>query len=342
MWRHAITTLAASVAALCSVAAFAAPAVTTEEAMVPTAAAGVSVYVRNKRPESTTQFGPDRTLLFVHGATYPASTAFDLPLGGTSWMDELAEAGFDVYLVDLPGYGRSTRPADQGEPVTTTAEAVGAVDKVADWIRQRRGIEKLDVMGWSWGTAIMATFAQDHPEKVNRLVLYATLWHLKEPPPISAGGKMTGYRQVKRDAARARWLNGVPEDKKADLIPAGWFDQWADATWATDPAGAKQDPPVLNAANGVLADLSRYWAKGQSTWDPARITAPTLMVMGEWDHDTPPYMSQTVFPMLVHAPWKRFTMIGEGTHTLLMEKNRQQLFDVVRLFLTETAPTTGH
>ena len=45
-----------------------------------------------------------------------------------------------------------------------------------------------------------------------------------------------------RDSARARWLTGVPEDKKADLIPPGWFEAWADATFATDPVGAKQTP----------------------------------------------------------------------------------------------------
>jgi pimeloyl-ACP methyl ester carboxylesterase len=332
-------------AALWTTAAVAAPKIVAQETMVPSPTPGIEIFVRNKRPEGTERFGPDRTLVFVHGATYPASTAFDLPLGGKSWMDDLAEAGFDVYLLDLPGYGRSTRPAamdkpaDQSEPITTTADAVQAVDTVVDWVLKTRGLTKLDVMGWSWGTATMATYAQDHADKVNRLVLYATLWHLKEPPPISAGaGKMGGYRLVSRDAARSRWLNGVPENKRSSLIPAGWFEQWADATFATDSVGAAQTPPVLRAPNGVVLDVGRYWGRGESTWDPARITVPTLMVLGEWDRDTPPYMSQTVFPLLVNAPWKQFTMIGEGTHTLLMEKNRGQLFDAVRAFLEAKGP----
>ena len=29
---------------------------------------------------------------------------------GRSWMDFIARRGFDVYLLDLPGYGRSSRP----------------------------------------------------------------------------------------------------------------------------------------------------------------------------------------------------------------------------------------
>jgi pimeloyl-ACP methyl ester carboxylesterase len=347
-WGNAVYALAVSAAAFWTVSASAAPKLTLEETMVPAATPGIEIYVRNKRPEGVTSFGPDRTLLFVHGATYPASTAFDLPLGGKSWMDDLAERGFDVYLMDLPGYGRSTRPAamdqppEANEPITTTADAAAAVGKVVDTILQKRGLQKLNVMGWSWGTATMATYAQDNAAKVNRLVLYAPLWHLKEPPAIgSASGKIGAYRQVSRDAAKTRWLNGVPEEKKAGLIPAGWFEQWADATFASDPGGAARNPPVLRAPNGVLFDIGRYWGKGQSTWDPAKITVPTLMVLGEWDRDTPPYMAQAVFPMLVNAPWKRFVTIGEGTHTIIMERNRQQLFDVVASFLTEQAPAIG-
>ena len=80
--------------------------IVTEEAMVPSGDPGIDIYVRNKHPAQLGG-GAARTLVFVHGATYPASTAFDLPLGGTSFMDDLAEHGFDVYLLDLPGYGRS-------------------------------------------------------------------------------------------------------------------------------------------------------------------------------------------------------------------------------------------
>jgi hypothetical protein len=42
--------------------------------------------------------------------------------------------------------------------------------------------------------------------------------------------------------AMQRWMTGVPEDKKATLIPAGWFDAWANATWATDLVGRQDEP----------------------------------------------------------------------------------------------------
>ena len=79
------------------------------EAMVPSDP-GVQVYVRNKRLASMTTFTAEKTVLFVHGATVPSGIAFDLPLGGESWMDYIAKAGYDVWFVDVRGYGRSTRP----------------------------------------------------------------------------------------------------------------------------------------------------------------------------------------------------------------------------------------
>ena len=321
------------------------PKLVTEEFMVPAKDPGIQLYVRNKRPEGVDRFGPERTLLFVHGATYPAETAFDLQLDGLSWMDFIARRGFDVYLVDVRGYGRSTRPKEMdqppaaNEPIVTTEVARRDVGAAVDFILNRRGIAKLDLLGWSWGTAIMGSYAAENPDKVRRLVLYASVWIRTTPSLVQAqGDKLGAYRTVKREDARTRWLNGVPEDKKQSLIPAGWFEAWADATFASDPVGAAQNPPVLRAPNGTVLDTQRYWSVGKALYDPSRITAPTLIIQAEWDRDTPPYMAQALFPLLTNAPWKRYVMIGEGTHTVIMEKNRQQLFDEVQLFLQEQLP----
>jgi alpha-beta hydrolase superfamily lysophospholipase len=130
-------------------------------------------------------------------------------------------------------------------------------------------------------------------------------------------------------------MTGVPEDKKVTLLPAGWFDAWANATWATDPVGAKANPPIIRAPNGVLADGNDYWSAGKAYYDPAKITVPALLVQAEWDRDLPPYMAQTLFPLLVNSPGKRYVMLPEGTHTIIMEKNRRMLFEAVQAFLDE-------
>jgi len=62
---------------------------------------------------------------------------------------------------------------------------------------------------------------------------------------------------------------------------------------------------------------------------------PVFIAHAEWDADLPSYMPQTLFPLLVNAPSKRMVEIGEGTHTVIMEKNRLQLFREVQTFLEE-------
>ena len=74
-----------------------------EEFMVAATDPGIELYVRNKHPEGMTGVKGDKVLLFVHGATYPSETAFDLQLNGMSWMDYIARHGYDVYLVDIRG-----------------------------------------------------------------------------------------------------------------------------------------------------------------------------------------------------------------------------------------------
>ncbi len=329
-------------AATIATAAAAQTPLVSEDIMVKSPDAGIELFVRNKRPAAMTSFRPERTLLYVHGATYPASTAFDLRLGGVSWMEYIAARGYDVYLIDLRGYGRSTRPPEMAQkpdanpPIVRGDTAVKDIGTVVDFILARRSIPRLNLLGWSWGTTLMATYTTQNSAKVERLVLYAPAWIRQTASLVQTGpGPTPAYRMVARDQALGRWMTGVPDDKKASLIPAGWFDAWADATWATDPEGAKMTPPVLRAPNGVVQDGLEFFGAGKPYYDPAKITVPTLLVHAEWDRDTPPYMAQTLFPLLVNAPGKRYVALAEGTHTIVMERNRLKLFEAVQSFLDE-------
>jgi pimeloyl-ACP methyl ester carboxylesterase len=319
-----------------------APRLVSEEMMVKSPDPGIEIYVRNKRPADLAAFRPERTVLYVHGATYPSETAFDLRLDDLSWMEYIAARGYDVWLLDLRGYGRSTRPKEMAEkpeanpPIVRGDTAVRDIATVVDFIRERRNIARLDLVGWSWGTTTMATYTTQHADKVERLVLYAPVWIRQTPSLVQTGpGPIGAYRMVTREQAKERWYTGVPEDKKAALIPAGWFDAWADATFATDPVGAQMNPAVLRAPNGVVEDGREFFGAGKAYYDPAKITVPTLLVGAEWDHDAPPYMAQTLFPLMVNSPGKRYVALAEGTHTIIMEKNRLKLFEAVQAFLDE-------
>ena len=77
----------------------------------------------------------------------------------------IAKAGFRVYLPDLPGYGRSEKPADFSYSVRDEAAVVvGFLDAL--------GLKRVDLGGWSMGGAIVQHVAADHPDRVRRLMLF--------------------------------------------------------------------------------------------------------------------------------------------------------------------------
>ena len=314
----------------------------TDEMMVKTGDPGIEIYVRNKRPTNMTTFRPEQTVLYVHGGTFPSATVFDLKLDGVSWMEYMAARGYDVWLLDLRGYGKSTRPAEMADkpeanpPIVRGETAVKDIGTAVDFILQRRNIPRLNLLGFSWGTTLMATYTTQNAQKVERLVLYAPVWIRQTASLIQAGpGPLGAYRMVNREQAKQRWYTGVPEEKKATLIPAGWFDAWADANFATDTVGAQMTPAALRAPNGVVQDTNEFFGAGKPYYDPSRITVPTLLVGAEWDKDAPPYMAQTLFPLLVNAPDKRYVALAEGTHSICLERNRLKLFEAVQAFLDE-------
>ena len=319
------------------------PALVSEDVMVPSPDAGISLFMRNKAPIGMKAFSAEKTVLFVHGATYPSETTFDLKLGEQSWMDYIASRGFDVWLVDVRGYGRSlktaalSQPASANPPFANTEEAVRDVTTAVDYILKRRGITKLNLIGWSWGTTIMALYTTRNNERVNKLVLYAPVW---TPPTVGKppAAPTAAYRTVTVDAARQRWYNGVPAEKQAALIPAGWFDIWARAVLESDPDGAKLSPPVVRAPNGTMVDILGSWLLGKRLYEAEQIRVPTMLIKAEWDADTPAYMAQGLFASLKNAPYKSYIEVGEGTHTLMLEKNRMQLFRPVQALLEDPAP----
>jgi pimeloyl-ACP methyl ester carboxylesterase len=368
-WRRVVRTTFAAAALVGLPHVARAQTIVSEEFHVPTGDPGISLYLRNKHPEGMTTFRPDKTLLYVHGTSQSGEATFDLPIDGASWMDLAARDGFDVYLVDIRGFGHSSKPpemsqpAEANPPIATTDVAVKDVGTAVDFILQRRHLPKLDLMGWSWGTVTTGAYTAGHNDKINRLVLYAPVWLAPGkpaeqrdqaqaqtsagagakspidnaaaqagPPPLGAYGTWTP------EQARANLEKGAPPEAMAGFMAPATLAAWTTAELATDPEGAKQTPPVVRTPNGPPSDSRKYWQAGKPYYDPGAIKVPVLIVHGEWDGLLPSAMAHSYFEALKQAPSKRFVDIGGATHFMLLERNRMQLVHEVQLFLDDSSP----
>ncbi len=98
------------------------------------------------------------TVVLVHG------------LGGSAedWRSLapfLAKAGYRVYMPDLPGYGRSERPANFSYSVRDQAGIV------MDFMNALR-LDNVNLGGWSMGGWIVQIVASEHPDRIARLMLF--------------------------------------------------------------------------------------------------------------------------------------------------------------------------
>jgi pimeloyl-ACP methyl ester carboxylesterase len=299
------------------------------------------VYVRERVLAGMVARGTtpsDRVVLFVHGAGTPAEVAFDVPVEGYSWMAYLANAGFDVFSVDMTGYGRSTRPAPMNDPcnlapnqrtlftaatctpsyphaLTTIASDWNDISAAVDYIRLLRRVDRVSLVAWSLGGPRAGGFAAQNPQKVNRLVLLAPGYNATsqaEAPKIPADG-VTFNTQSRADFD-ANWDRQIG-------CPAQYDRAVSDAVWsemlASDAVGATWGPGVRRAPQTTT------WGWNQAT--VSKSMTPTLMVAAIHDKQVLPERVRALYNDL-GAPQKVLVDLGCSSHNAMWEKNRIELF----------------
>lgn len=309
---------------------------------LPSVTDGYGVLLRNKHLNDSEHELLGESVLFVHGATYGSTLTFDFAIDGESWMDAMAMAGFDVWCLDLLGYGGSDRPhemnqpAEANAPLVDTAHAVAEVDRAVDYILKDRDIPRINLIAYSWGSAICGSYAGQFAGKVAKLVLSGALWVSEGAGALSATKKGTiasgpgAYRTVDAEAMAKRWAIGLEPEAFEQVVSPEVVSAWCEAVVNCDPEGPETG--VLRAPTGVQKDFLACSASGKPWYDPSLIQAPTQIVVGELDRETTPGQGREVFQRLTGATEKRMTVIGGGTHSLLLENQRAALYDVVSSF----------
>jgi pimeloyl-ACP methyl ester carboxylesterase len=196
------------------------------------------------------------------GGGIPLVLVHGLADRGESWapmLIRLKRAGFHVYAPDLLGYGRSPHPADSDYSISTQEKFV------TDFI-QALGLQKTDLAGWSMGGWIALKLAADHPEMVDRIVVY-------DAAGIHAGPTHVGNLFHPTNAQDLQQLFSLLEPHAAPI-----------------PAFASQDFLRVMAKNQWVVDRSvQSMESGKDALDDAlpKLTEPLLIVWGSDDNLLP-------------------------------------------------------
>jgi pimeloyl-ACP methyl ester carboxylesterase len=316
---------------------------------------GIKLFVRSKMAEGAKATN-DNVVLFVHGATFPSTPDFDLSYKDYSWADWMVRHGYVVYMFDKRNYGRSTReapmdgPASAAPPLSRSYLVIRDLGAVVDHIRAKHRVDRVTLIGWSWGAMTAGYYASLHSERVQKLVLYAPLYDYPLHTNLGAGSgsqdrrhpdavnpKLGAYRFATGAANQARWDGEIPVEDKSQYREQGVVDAFNAEALATDPTSGTRSPPSLRAPNGVLED-SFLQATGRRIWNASSIYVPTLVIAGEFDTWSYPADREGLLRDLSHAPVKRSVLIPEATHFVLFEKRRLEFFEAIRSFLAEGGP----
>ena len=268
--------------------------------------------------------GTRGTVLFVHGSSMASQPTFDLTVPGrpdSSVMDWFARRGFATWCVDMEGYGRS----DKSRPINFDI-ANGADDLAAatDYIEKTRGAGSLLVYGISSGALRAALFAERHPERVKRLALDAFVWTGEGSPTLAERRKRLpeflakNRRPIDRAFVHSIFNRDHPGTAEDKVVEA-----FADAILALDSS----------MPTGTYVDM----CSKLPVVDPAKITAPTIVMRGEYDGIASMQDLIAFFDRLPN-PDKQFAVMPGIAHASFQQKNYQLVYHILYSFFTQPAP----
>ncbi len=222
-------------------------------------------------------------LVFVHGFMG----------GGEQWAEQAPLAkGRELICVDLPGFGKNA----QSPPIDR-------IDGFASWVLdalERDGVRQFDLLGHSMGGMIAQEMTRQAPDRIDRLILYAT----------GAEGVLPGrFEPIETSMERAR-TDGA--QATARRIAATWFLR-EDAAPRYPACAAIAERCGLAA---ILAGLEamRDWSGVDHL---PKIAAPTLILWGDCDRT---YSWAQIETLWRKIPNSNLAVAPRCAHAVHMEK----------------------
>ncbi|MBU4184520.1 MAG: alpha/beta hydrolase [Gammaproteobacteria bacterium] len=206
------------------------------------------------------------TVVFIHGVLNDHSV----------WILQtryLANHGFNVLAVDLPGHCKSG------------GEAPSSVEEAADFIAallDAAGVPSAALVGHSWGSLIALEAASRLKDRVNHLVLVGTAYPMKVSPALIEASLNEPLKALTMVNVFSRSTLAAPPSA---LGPGTWV---YGSSMALGKRVLTSNPKVNVFHRGFVA--CDTYANGEQA--VAAITCPVLFVLGAQDQMTQPKAAQ--------------------------------------------------
>jgi proline iminopeptidase len=230
-------------------------------------------------------------VVFLHGGPGIADMA-----GDAAYFGQLAEDGFDVYVYDQAGTGRSSRLADPRQYTISR----GVADLEA--IRRQIGADRVMLVGHSWGAQVAASYLATHGEHVARAVFSspgALAPALDDGSDTGVRSRLTAGQQLRLYNSLLLWPRGLLAYTLLQVNPAAAhafagdaeMDAQLDRVYNHSRPGLHcRTPPAGPALHGLgfyahqypQSATSRPWADPRPQL--ARQATPAVVIKGACDY----------------------------------------------------------
>lgn len=307
----------------------------------------IDLFVREVRDaDAANTAGP---VLLLHGARVGGLASFDVDVGDVSLAEDLAEAGYTVYVADLRGYGRSSFPASMNgdrfasPPAVPTEDAVEDVKAVLDEIERRHQGQSISAFGWATGSHWLAATEAAHPGSIDRLVFFNSVyggvgdWRLTKnfavegAPATFNYEKFGAYRLSNADSLVGRWT-------KAEGISDAFIARYVELAMEGDPTAGSRDPKSFRHPSGPIADTLRA-VNEAPLYDAGAIRSNVLILRSEKDFWSRPVDVKAMVGDLTSAADVTVHELQGASHYIHLEagEGRSAFFRVVTDYLSDGA-----
>ncbi|HSP70044.1 MAG TPA: alpha/beta fold hydrolase [Bryobacteraceae bacterium] len=262
---------------------------------------------------------PLPVLLLIHGSSNSSRSSFDLATPGKgeySVMNVFAKLGYDVWTMDHENYGRSSQTQSNSDIASGVADIQAGMEVVA----RETGRQKVHLFGESSGAIRAGAYAVAQPKRVDRLVLGAFTYKGENSPTLTERAKNLDYyrthnrRLRDRDMIRSIFTRDKPGTSDASI-----------AEFLADEELKFGDQVPTGTYLDMTANLPLV--------DPKRVTAPVLLVRGEYDGIATMGDLTDFFSQLPSGD-RQFVVLPGMAHSVVMGLNRQTFWHTMHAFLS--------
>ena len=231
-----------------------------------------------------------------------------------------------VIVFDQRGIGNSTVGSKPYTYPQLANDTAGLLDALK--------IPKADIMGYSLGGHIAQAFTISHPEKVNRLILVATMCGGKDSIP-----KPPEFLKLQADVVNKSLYNiPITQELKAltaAALGSGWVKLHPESvdipanTTSLQQLKPGLTPEIANKQKNLGIWENTNWSGACD--EEARLAKPTLVITGTDDNDYMPHGNALILASKIPGAW--LVQIKDAGHAV-MNQYPEEIGKIVNTFLS--------